>query len=264
MKEQILSHLSQEHPWRETIQYFDVIDSTNTRCKQLALTDAPHGTVLIANSQTGGRGRLGRSFQSPGGMGVYLSVLLRPECPADQLMHLTCAAAVAACDAVQRVCNIRPGIKWTNDLVIGKRKIAGILTELVHGPGGVSAIIGIGVNCCQQESDFAEDIRAMAGSLSMFTGQAVDRSCLAAALVEAFETMDRTLLTGQAAMIERYRADCITVGQDVCLVRADEIRYAHAEGITDDGGLLVRFPDGHTEAIASGEVSVRGMYGYIL
>lgn len=263
MKEQILSHLPQNHPWRDQIQYFDIIDSTNTRCKQLALQGAPHGTVLLADSQTGGRGRLGRSFQSPVGMGVYMSVLLRPQCSADRLMHLTCAAAVAACDAVERVCGIRPGIKWTNDLVIGKQKIAGILTELVHGPNGIGAVIGIGVNCCQQEADFPEDIRTVAGSLAMATGQPGDRFAVAAALVEAFERMDRTLLTGQAEMMDRYRADCITVGQDVCLVRDDAVRYGHAEGVDDGGALLVRFPDGHVEAVSSGEVSVRGMYGYI-
>lgn len=263
MKKQILSHLPPEHPWRKQIQYFDVIDSTNTRCKLLAAEGAPHGTVLLADRQTGGRGRLGRNFQSPGGMGVYMSVLLRPECPADRLMHLTCAAAVAACDAVERVCGIRPGIKWTNDLVVGKRKIAGILTELVHGPGGVSAVIGIGVNCCQEESDFAEDIRSMAGSLTMVTGQVVDRFGVAAALVEAFETMDRTLLAGREEMMAQYRRDCITVGQDISLVRADQVRHGHAVDVDGAGALVVEFPDGHREAISSGEVSVRGMYGYI-
>ena len=263
MKEQLLALLSQEHPWRETIQYFDVIDSTNTRCKQLALQGAPHGTVLLAGSQTGGRGRLGRSFQSPGGMGVYMSVLLRPACPADQLMHLTCAAAVAACDALERVCGIRPGIKWTNDLVMGKRKISGILTELVHGPAGVSAVIGIGVNCGQEEADFAEDIRHMAGSLAMVTGKPADRFAVAAALMEAFEAMDRSLLTGREDMMARYRRDCITLGQEISLVRADRVLHARALDVAEDGALIVEYPDGHREAVSSGEVSVRGMYGYI-
>ncbi len=263
MIDQLLSHLSPAHPWRDTIQYFDTIDSTNTHCKALALTDAPQGTVLIADHQTGGRGRMGRSFQSPGGMGVYMSVLLRPDCAPTELMHLTCAAAVAACDAVEQVCDIRPGVKWTNDLVIGQRKIAGILTELVHSPQGVCAVIGIGINCGQQPSDFPEEIRDIAASLSMVTGQDVDRFALAAALTEALETMSRQLLTHRDAIMARYLENCITIGQDVSLLNADTVRHGHAEGVDDDGALIVRFPDGHTEAIASGEVSVRGMYGYI-
>ncbi len=264
MKEEILSHLSPRHPWREQLQWFDTVDSTNTRCKEMALAGAPHGTVLIAGHQTAGRGRLGRSFQSPDGQGVYLSVLLRPDCAPTQLMHLTCAAAVAACDGVEQVCGLRPGIKWTNDLVVGKRKIAGILTELVHGPNGMGAIIGIGINCRQRPEDFPGELRNMAASLSTVTGRDVDPIALAAALVESLEQMSRRLLTDKDAIMARYRADCVTVGQDISLVRADTVRRGHAEGVDDSGALLVRFPDGHLEAVASGEVSIRGMYGYIL
>ncbi len=263
MKAQICSLLPPSHPWREQIQYFDTIDSTNTRCKALAIAGSPQGTVLIAGRQTAGRGRLGRSFQSPAGMGVYLSVLLRPSCPPEALMHLTCAAAVAACDGVEAACGLRPGIKWTNDLVVGKQKLAGILTELVHGPGGVSAIIGIGINCCQQPQDFPEALRDMAASLSMVTGRAVDPSRVAAALITALEAMSRSLLTGQEAMLAQYRRDCVTIGRDISLVRGDTLRHGHALDVDGSGALIVRFPDGHTEAVASGEVSVRGMYGYL-
>lgn len=263
MKEQILSYLPGDHPWQNHIHWFDCIDSTNTKGKQMALAGAPHGTVLIADRQTGGRGRMGRSFQSPGGMGVYMSVLLRPQCPPQQLMHLTCATAVAACEAVEKAVGLRPGIKWTNDLVWGKRKLAGILTELVTLPGETAAIVGIGINCCQKESDFAEEIQGFAGSLAMVTGQEVDRARVAACLIEALSKMDETLLTGKAAMLRSYEENCVTVGRDISILRADEVRHGHAIGIHDDGALLVRFPDGHTEAIQSGEVSIRGMYGYI-
>ncbi len=263
MKDHILAHLSPAHPWRDNIQYFDTIDSTNTRCKTLAATGAPHGTILIAGHQTAGRGRLGRSFQSPAGMGVYLSVLLRPDCAPNELMHLTCAAAVAACDAVESVCGLRPGIKWTNDLVVGKQKIAGILTELVHSANGMAAIVGIGINCCQQPGDFPAEFREMAASLSMVTGKAVDPAALTAALVAALEQMSRSLLTAKSATMVRYRADCVTLGRDISLVRADAVRHGHAEDVDDEGALIVRFSNGHTEAVASGEVSIRGMYGYI-
>lgn len=263
MKHHILHHLPGDHPWQNQIYWYDVTDSTNTQAKKLAAEGAPHGTVLIADRQTAGRGRLGRSFQSPAGMGIYMSVILRPGCPADQLMHLTCATAVAMCDAVEASAGFCPGIKWTNDLIFQGRKLAGILTELVSTPQGLCAIIGIGINCSQQETDFAPEIRSFAGSLSMATGTPIDRARVAAAIITNLHRMDKSLLTGKAAMMDRYRRRCITLGQDICLLRSDEVRYGHAEAIDDSGALLVRFSDGHLESVHSGEVSVRGMYGYI-
>lgn len=260
MKQAILSHLPGDHPWQNHIHWFDTIDSTNTRAKQMALAGAPQGTVLIADHQSGGRGRLGRSFQSPGGAGVYMSVILRPEHPAEQWMHLTCAAAVAACDAVEAAAGIRPGIKWTNDLVCGRRKVAGILTELVTVGTQTCVIVGIGVNCCQQEQDFSEDIRSFAGSVAMATGRTIDRAAVAAALITAFSTMD---LENKLPMMDRYRRDCITIGRDVSLVRGDEIRHGHAISVDDAGALLVKFDDGSQQLVCSGEISVRGMYGYV-
>ena len=251
------------HPWADRIQYFDTIGSTNNEAKRMALGGAPHGTVLIADHQTGGRGRMGRSFHSPAGKGLYLSVILRPQCPPQELMHLTCAAAVSACSAVEKAVGLRPGIKWTNDLVCGSRKLGGILTELVVLPEQCVAVVGIGINCCQQESDFPEEIRHMAGSLSMVTGKSIDRANLAAALIDGLYRMDETLLTGKSEMLHRYRRDCVTLGKDISILRADEVRYGHAVSIDDEGALVVRFPDGHTEAVSSGEVSIRGMYGYI-
>lgn len=263
MKRQIINYLPGDHPWQNQIIWFDSIDSTNTQAKRMALEGAPHGTVLIADRQSGGRGRRGRSFQSPGGMGVYMSVILRLKCQPRELMHLTCATAVAACCAVESATGLQPGIKWTNDLVIGRRKLAGILTELVMLPEETCAVIGIGINCCQKLSDFDPEIRGFAGSVAMATGHEADRAQIAAALIAAIEEMDITLLSDKEEMMAQYRKKCITLGQDISIVRGDDVRHAHATGIDDEGALLVRFPDGHTEAVNSGEVSVRGMYGYL-
>lgn len=243
----------------------DEVTSTNTLLKELGRSGVPHGTVMIADRQTGGRGRLGRSFLSPGGVGIYLSALIRPNVTPDRIMHLTCACAVAMCDAVEAACGVRPGIKWTNDLVIGKRKLAGILTELGLSPEGHVdfAVIGVGINCRQRQEEFDPAIRDMATSLELATGRAVDRSRLAAGMIRALSRMSDDLLTGRETMLARYAADCVTLGRDIQVIRGGDTFYGRAVGIDPEGGLIVDRPDGSTETVSSGEVSVRGMYGYI-
>lgn len=265
MKEEIQRYLPVAHPWRENILWLDELDSTNTRLKQLAEQGAPHGTVLMADRQTGGRGRWGRSFHSPAGCGIYMSILLRPECEASELMHLTCATAVAACDAIESVTGLRPGIKWTNDLVFGQRKLAGILTELgLDRQGHLRyAVIGIGINCCQKNSDFPEDIREMAGSLASVTGKEIQRARVAGALICAMEKIQGQLLTDREGLLAQYRRDCMTLGKQIRLVRGDTESFGTALDIDDAGGLVVQFADGRIQTVTSGEVSVRGMYGYL-
>lgn len=259
----IRSHLG-ECPWR--VYLFGEVDSTNTMLKKMGRVGTPAGTVVVADRQNGGRGRLGRTFLSPGGVGVYLSALIRPDCAPTELMHLTCAVAVAMCDAVEAAFGFRPTIKWTNDLVVGKRKLGGILTELGLDPktGRVDhAVLGIGINCNQLEEDFDESIRNIATSLRMVTGHEADRNLLIAEMVKALEAMDRVLLCSPDDLLARYRRDCMTLGQQVSIVRGDEIRHAHALDIDSEGGLIVRYDSGETDTITSGEVSVRGLYGYI-
>ena len=265
MKNKIIQNLRESCPWQDSLLWYDSIDSTNTRARELAKQGAPHGTVLIADHQTGGRGRRGRSFHSPAGSGIYMSVILRPRCAPQELMHLTCAAAVAMCDAVEAACGFRPGIKWTNDLVSGSKKIAGVLTELgFDAHGNVDfAVIGIGINCCQTEQDFPDDIRDIAGSLASVSGKPVDRAAVAAAMMDALHRMDAELLTRKAHILDRYRRDCITLGREVSLHRGEEVRHGTALDIDTDGALIVRLTDGNTEIVNFGEVSVRGMYGYV-
>ena len=206
---------------------------------------------------------MGRSFHSPQGMGIYLSVILRPGCPATELMHLTCAAGVAMCDAVEQAMGFRPGIKWTNDLIWGKQKLGGILTELsLKSDGTVDyAVVGIGINCRQSPRDFPEDIRPIAASLSMAAGRPAEPARVAAAMVLSLQRMADSLFSG--SWISRYQDDCITVGKEISLVRGDTVRHGTALAVDPEGALIVRFPDGHQEAVSSGEVSVRNMYGYV-
>ena len=265
MKSEILNHLSPAYPWKENLHWFSSLGSTNDHVRALAKAGAPSGTAVLADHQTVGHGRRGRSFHSPEGVGVYLSLLLRPDCPPTELMHLTCAVAVAMCDAVEAAAGFRPAIKWTNDLVSGSRKLGGILTEIgFNAKGNVDwVIIGVGINCCQAEDDFPEEIRDMAGSLAMVSGKPVDRAKTAAAMLEALAQISEILLSRKEEILGRYRSDCMTLHRDVVLVRGEEKRYGHAVDIDESGALVVRFADGTVEAVNSGEISVRGMYGYV-
>lgn len=265
MLDQILPLLKDAHPWRDHIHWLSVTDSTNTQAKLLAMEGAPHGTVLLADQQTAGRGRRGRSFHSPGGTGIYMSVILRPNCPPEKLMHLTCAAGVFLCNAIESAVGIRPGIKWANDLVVGQRKIAGILTELGFTSNGLVdyVVVGIGLNCCQAELDFPDDLRATADSLASVSGQDISREVVAAAMIDQLHRMDNLLFSHQISIMERYRRDCITLGKEVSVIRGDVIRHGLALDVCDDGALQVLYGDGQRETVNSGEVSVRGMYGYV-
>lgn len=264
MNEKIKAYLSAECPWRDTLLWYPVIDSTNTRAKELAAKGAPQGTVLIAGTQTGGRGRMGRSFQSPEGMGVYLSAILRPGCKPEQLMHLTCAAGVAMAEAVEKAAGIRPELKWINDLVVKDRKLGGILVEMSVDKGIVDyAIVGIGINCLQKQENFHPDIRNMATSLSIAAGKTVLPEQLAAAMVEALWKINAELFTEKSRIMEAYKAGCITLGKQIQVLRFDNIRSGTAIDLDDTGGLIVEYTDGTRETVSSGEVSVRGMYGYV-
>ena len=265
MKQNILQHLSPDYPWADKFRYVPETGSTNDDLKALAKEGALHGTVLMAGSQTGGHGRLGRSFHSPEGSGIYMSLLIRPNCAPTELMHLTCAAAAAMCDAVEAAAGFRPGIKWTNDLVHGKRKLGGILTELGLNKKGMVdwAIVGIGINCTQAEEAFPEDIRSIAGSLAMVTGETVDPAKVAAAMLENLYAMSCTLFSGRFVMFRQYRRDCVTLGKEVSILRGDTVTHATALDVDEEGALVVRHADGTLEAVNSGEVSVRGMYGYL-
>lgn len=249
-----------------TILCLDSVDSTNTYLKTLANQGADHGTVVIADGQTGGRGRRERPFQSPRGAGLYLSVLLRPDCRPAQAVDLTAWVAVAVCDAIEDLCRIRPDIKWTNDLLLRGRKLCGILTEMgVEGESGALqyVVAGVGINLHQSRADFAalglEDVATSLAAEGAARG--VDRCALAAALIAALDRMAAQFPARREAWLDRYRAGCVTVGRQVLLVRGDASTPALALGIGDDFSLRVRYPDGTEGAVSSGEVSVRGLMG---
>ena len=249
-----------------TLVCLDTIDSTNTECKRRAVAGAPEGLVVTAEEQTGGRGRRGRSFQSPRGGGLYLSALLRPRLEPAEVTDLTAWVAVAVCDGIQAACGIRPRIKWTNDLVLNGKKLAGILTELglESETNSLDYLVpGVGINVNQQPEDFDPELRSMATSLAMELGRPVRRAELAAQVIRALDRMYAGFPDNKQEYLDKYRADCLTPGNQVQLITPSSRQEARAIAVDDDFRLVVELPDGTRKALSAGEVSVRGMYGYV-
>ena len=244
----------------------DQVDSTNNLLKRMALEGAAEGTVAVADQQTAGRGRLGRSFQSPRGCGLYLTALLRPQLPPIEVVDFTAWVAVAVCDGIQAACGVRPRIKWTNDIVLEGKKLCGILTEmgLENEINALQYLVtGIGVNVNQRPEDFSPDVRPIAASLFNVLGRPVRRSELAVQIIRALDRMYSAFPQGKADYLARYRADCLTPGNRVQLITPASRTEATALSIDDEFRLVVEYDDGRREALSAGEVSVRGMYGYV-
>ena len=242
----------------------DTVDSTNNELKRRADT-APDGLAVLAQEQTGGRGRLGRSFVSPAGKGLYLSVLLRPQCVLADAGMLTAWTAVAVCRALERCCGVRAGIKWPNDIVLEGRKLCGILTELELEAETAAlrhVIVGVGINVSQDAADFGPEVAPVAISLAQALGQAPRRSQLAAEVLSALDDLYRAFPAQKADYLARYRALCVTAGRAVRVLRPGQVRTGTAEAVNEDFALLVRWDNGEQEALSSGEVSVRGLLGY--
>lgn len=258
-----------------TVHVYDTLDSTNIKAKELGYAGCPSGTVVIADMQTGGRGRLGRSFLSPGNCGIYMSVLLRPSTQPSETGTITAWTAVATADAIAESTGITPGIKWVNDLVINGRKICGILTELsVESESGRidSIVIGIGINVLQEADGFPEELRDKAASIASEHPQIrqdLSRSDIAASLIRAIDKLERDWPSSKDYYLRRYRELNVTVGKDVTVfpvAPASEDQengsQGHVLGINDDFSLKVRMADGSVRDLSSGEVRVRGLYGY--
>ena len=242
------------------VYHFETVDSTNTVCRRLAMEGAPDGTAVVAARQTAGRGRMGRHFESPEGMGLYLSMLWRPVTSPEGLLPLTAMASASAAEAIRRVTGADVGIKWPNDLVLHGKKLAGILTEsALTGSGGVAyVVIGIGVNLWQKPSDFSPEVAKVATSLAA-EGYAVDRTALETALTDALRQAFRHLCAPET-FVDEYRRLCLTLGRQVRIVQEDET--VTALDIDGQYGLTVRRENGAVETLRCGEVSVRGLYGY--
>src|SRR5512136_760613 len=204
------------HDLGQALHCCDEIPSTNDRARELADDGAVHGEVVVAESQTAGRGRRGRSWSSPAGRNLYLSVILRPSLPPQRAPELTLVASVAACEACRKA-GVEAGIKWPNDLLVGGRKVAGILTELSAEPDVVHwVVVGIGVNLNSAPEDLPAGLRDEATSLSTERGQPVPRALFAAALLSELEQwLDRHAAEGFAPIRVAWRERSVTLGREV-------------------------------------------------
>lgn len=240
------------------LEAFESVDSTNNYIKRRAREGAPEGTVAIADAQTGGKGRLGRSFASPPGVGIYLSLLLRPEGNAADIQSLTANTAVAVSKAIEKTCGINPEIKWVNDLLLNGRKICGILCESEADDKGLHyMVIGIGLNVTNRTEDFPAQLRNIAGSIYTQTGIIAERGMLISAILSELDSMYECWKDNSGSLLTDYKKRCTMLGHLVEVASADEVYDAVAEDISEDFGLCLRLDDGSTRVIHSGEVSAR-------
>ena len=234
------------------LRWPEEVDSTNTRLKEWARQGAPPGSVLLAERQSAGRGRLGRSFASPPG-GLYLSYLLRPRLAPAEVGEITAWVAVAVRRALGRCCGFSPEIKWVNDLLWQGKKLCGILCEAVLNRDRLEALVlGVGVNADTSPEDFPPELRRTAASLRGLGLPVPEKSDLAAELIRALDEMAADFPQGREKYLAEYRAACVTLGREVTFPDGNT---AFAEGLDEDFSLLLRLPDGRAQKLRSGEAT---------
>ena len=236
---------------------YDCVESTNDIAKKLASQGAADGTAVIADMQTKGRGRLGRSFVSPSGTGIYMSVIMRPELDIELAPMITAAAACAAAEAAERLCGADISIKWVNDLWLNGRKICGILTEASLGremkmPEYI--VIGIGMNVLSVKEQFAPELGSIATSIEDETGVKVSRNRLCAGILNQ---LDRYIpYVGDRRFLEDYRRRELLTGHDITANIGNEQIIGKAVGIDDSANLIIELPDGELRHLGSGEANL--------
>lgn len=239
--------------------------STNDYAKSIA-HEAQDGTLVVADCQVSGKGRLGRSWNSPHGIGIFMSLILKDGLKADKAPMITIVAAMAVMKALDRQCDNSTdvSIKWPNDIVINGKKVCGILTEMkTVGDSSQYVVVGIGINV--NNESFADDISRVATSMYIEEGKRFDRSDIVCDVMEEFEKYYGMFLENEnlSSIKEEYNSRLVNMNNEVEIIRQDGNYRAQSLGMDEDGGLIVRRQDGSLETVVSGEVSVRGVYGYV-
>ena len=240
------------------LQVFEQTTSTNDVMEKIARDGVKEGVVVFAESQTKGRGRLGRKWISPGRKGLWFSVLLRPDLRPQEATQLTVASATALRRAIAAETGLEPEIKWPNDILVGGQKVAGILTELSAELDRVRhVILGIGVDVNQDAGELPAELRKTATSLRIATGEWVSRAELAVAILRALDDDYARICAGEfAALADEWESHCATIGKSVTVLIGDRRIRGRAESLDDDGALLLRTEHGHLERIIGGDVTL--------
>ena len=246
------------------VYYYDEVDSTNNKIRQLA-EDMEGGDpfIVIAEHQSGGKGRRGKSWESPSGTGIWMSLLLKPDMMPGQAVMLTLVAGLAVSEAVREITGAESLIKWPNDIVVNGKKVCGILTEMTAEPDHINyVVIGLGINVNTQA--FPDEI-STATSLRLETGKNVTRAELTEQILYKFEKYYKIFLETKdmSVLKELYNNNLVNINREVKIIQRDDKFIALSSGINDMGELLITCPDGTKKVINSGEVSVRGIYGYV-
>ncbi|MDN5302635.1 MAG: BirA family transcriptional regulator [Thermoanaerobacteraceae bacterium] len=241
----------------EKIYYFSSVDSTNSQAKKFAQEGAPHGTIVIADEQTGGKGRLGRAWESPKGTGIWVSVILKPDIMPSEAPKLTMLTAVAVTEAITEKTGISASIKWPNDVLIDGKKVCGILTEMSAETDVVNyVVIGTGINV--NNDIFPDEIKDKAISLKIAAGNAVDRIQILAGFLERLEYHYKTAMArGFEPVLNDWRKLCCNLGKPVEIITRDGSFTGIAEDIDEQGALIVKKTDGKFERVLSGDVSLK-------
>lgn len=243
--------------------YYEETDSTNLRAKALG-ADGVHGTLILADRQSAGRGRRGRTWESDEEENIYMSLYLRPEFLPEKAPMLTLVMAYSVAEALRKSFGIEAQIKWPNDLILNKKKICGILTEMtMEGRQMQSVVIGVGINVGNRA--FPEELKERATSIFLETGELISKSELILAIMKEFEDQYEAFCKAGdlSPILEGYDRILVNRGREVRILDAKGSYKATAFGISPQGELLVEREDGVRETIFAGEVSVRGIYGYV-
>jgi BirA family transcriptional regulator, biotin operon repressor / biotin---[acetyl-CoA-carboxylase] ligase len=254
----LLSRLGKTKVIGRDIRVFQETTSTNDVIEKLARDGVKEGVVVFAESQSKGRGRLGRKWMSPARKGLWFSVLLRPKLRPQETTQLTVASATALRRAIQAQTGLKPEIKWPNDILVGGRKVAGILTEMNAELDQVKyVILGIGVDVNLGQSDFPSELRQTATSLKAECGKPLSRAGLAVAILRELDEDYSRITSGRfAAVADEWEAHGTTIGQEVVIRTGDRQIRGRAEALGDDGALLLRTEHGHLERIVGGDVTL--------
>lgn len=248
------------------LQYLEETGSTNIDAKKYAEEGAPHGTVIVANMQTLGRGRKGKIWQSPAGSAIYMTILLKPDFSPDKASMLTLVMALSVADAVAEATGLQTGIKWPNDVVVNHKKICGILTEMNVETDYIQyVVIGVGINVNNgSPEEFPEEIRQTATSLKIESGRHLSRAVLIERVLCHFEKNYDTFVRklDLSDMIEAYSRRLLNRDAEVKVLDPKGHYTGIARGINAAGELLVEKENGEMVSVYAGEVSIRGMYGY--